>query len=56
MPESLTERIDAKETWTFAQCLGLASEYNVKVRVVIATVFARGKQYEESESGLDQKR
>ena len=42
---SLEERIDEKDTWTFRECLGLAAELNLKVRLVVATVFARGKNY-----------
>ena len=45
MALSLEERIDTQDTWTFRECLGLAAELNVKVRVVVATVFARGKNY-----------
>ena len=42
---SLQERIDQQDTWTFRECLGLASELNIKVRVVVVTVLARGKNY-----------
>ena len=42
---TLEQRIDQKDTWTFRECLGLASEFNVKVRMVVVTVLARGKNY-----------
>jgi len=45
MKLTLEERIDQKDTWTFRECLGLATEFNVKVRVVVVTVLARGKNY-----------
>jgi hypothetical protein len=45
MELTLEERIDQKDTWTFRECLGLANEFNVKVRVVVVTVLARGKDY-----------
>ncbi|MEQ8691863.1 MAG: hypothetical protein RIC89_13645 [Pseudomonadales bacterium] len=50
MKATLEERIDQQERWTFHECLGLATEYNVKVRVVIVTVFARGKEYIDGEA------
>lgn len=49
MENTLEERIDRQETWTFRECLGLASELNLKVRVVVVTVLARGKNYVERE-------
>ncbi len=42
---TLEQRIDQQEVWTFRECLGLAAEFNLKVRVVVLTVLARGKQY-----------
>ena len=45
MKLTLDQRIDQKDTWTFRECVGLASEFNVKVRVVVVNVFARGKNY-----------
>ncbi len=41
----LERRIQEKEVWTFKDCLGLASDLNMKPRFVIATLLARGKQY-----------
>lgn len=45
MSLTLEQRIDQQESWTFSECLGLAAEFNIKVRVVVVTVLARGKQY-----------
>lgn len=45
MALSLEDRIDQQDSWTFSECLGLAGEFNVKVRAVVVTVYARGKQY-----------
>ena len=44
---TLEERIDEQDIWTFAECLGLAADYGTKVRMVIASVYARGKTYVE---------
>lgn len=55
MQQSLEQRIDQQETWTFKQCLGLATELNIKVRVVVATVLARGKRYVETDGGESEK-
>ncbi len=53
---SLEERIDQQDTWTFAECLGLAAEFGIKVRVVVVTVMARGKVYKDGDGphGLDE--
>ncbi len=45
MNDSLNSRIDSQDEWTFAECLGLAAQFNLKVRFVIAMVFSRGKRY-----------
>ncbi len=42
---SLPERIAEQDEWTFDECLGLAAEFNVKVRFVIAMVFSQGRSY-----------
>jgi len=47
MQQPLQQRIDEQEVWTFAECLGLATDYSTKVRMVIASVYARGKTYVE---------
>ena len=47
MQKTLQQRIDEQEVWTFAECLGLATDYSTKVRMVIASVYARGKTYVE---------
>jgi len=44
---TLQQRIDQQDTWTFSECLGLASDYNMKIRMVIAMVYAAGKTYVE---------
>ena len=44
-PPTLEQRIDRQEQWTFTECLGLASEFNMKVRAVVVTVMVRGKRY-----------
>lgn len=45
--QTLEERIDAQEQWTFRECVGLASEFQVRTRMVVVTVLARGKGYSE---------
>ncbi len=45
--QTLEERIDAQEQWTFRECVGLASEFQVRTRMVVVTVLARGKSYSE---------
>lgn len=45
--QSLEERIDAQEQWTFRECVGLASDFQVRTRMVVVTVLARGKSYSE---------
>jgi hypothetical protein len=52
---TLEQRIDQQETWTFKECLGLAAEYNVKVRVVVVTVLARGKNYNDGDAKTDER-
>ena len=43
--DELEQRIAAKESWTFKECLGLAAEFSVKTRMVIIMVLAQGKNY-----------
>ncbi|MDH3643374.1 MAG: hypothetical protein OES38_14825 [Gammaproteobacteria bacterium] len=50
---TLEQRIDQQDTWTFRECLGLAAEYNVKVRMVVVTVLARGKNYVDGNPAKD---
>jgi len=47
----LVRRIEAQDTWTFRECLGLAAEFNTKVRLVVALVMMKGKQYCDGEAG-----
>jgi hypothetical protein len=53
MEFTLEERIDQKDTWTFRECLGLAAEFNVKVRAVVVTVLARGKNYVDGDAATE---
>jgi hypothetical protein len=55
MEPTLEERIDEKDIWTFRECLGLASEFNVKVRMVVVIVLARGKNYVDGNVGAGKK-
>lgn len=50
MTQTLEERIDAQDRWTFRECVGLASEFGLRTRMVVVTVLARGKDYVEKES------
>jgi len=47
MQKTLEQRIDEQDVWTFSECLGLAADYGTKVRMVIVSVYARGKTYVE---------
>lgn len=47
MNPELVKRIDSRDTWTFDECLGLASEFGIKPRAVIALVMMNGKTYVE---------
>jgi hypothetical protein len=47
----LLRRIEAQEAWTFRECLGLAAEFNTKVRLVVALVMMKGKRYSDGEAG-----
>ena len=55
MKLTLEERIDQKDTWTFRECLGRAAEVKVKVRMVVVTVVARGKNYVDGNADMDQR-
>ncbi len=37
--------------WTFRECVGLAAEFNLKTRAVIAMVYACGAEYLDYEAG-----
>ncbi len=45
MNEQLEQKIRSRPRWTFQECAGLASEYNVKTRAVIAMVMMCGAEY-----------
>ena len=49
MELTIEERIDQQDSWSFRQCLGLASDFDVKVRMVVVMVLARGKNYVDGE-------
>ena len=49
MNPELEKRIDAKDTWSFRECVGLASEFNLKPRYVIAFILSKGKNYIDHE-------
>ena len=39
----------AKDSWSFKECLALAAEYGVKTRMVILMVHSHGKTYIDRE-------
>ena len=47
--DELEERIAAKDSWSFKECLALAAEYGVKTRMVILMVHSNGKTYIDRE-------
>lgn len=49
MNPEIERRIDARESWTHRECIGLAAEFSTKPRYVIALVHARGKRYIDNE-------
>lgn len=51
MSPELVRRVEAQEAWTFRECLGLAAEFNTKVRLVVALVMMKGKRYSDGEAG-----
>ena len=53
MNPKLLERIRSQDAWTFRECLGLASEFNLKTRMVIIMVMAQGKIYVDGDLGED---
>ena len=50
MYEELEKRIDEQEVWTFRECLGLAVDFGLKTRMVIAQVLMQGKEYVDHET------
>jgi len=50
MYEELEKRIDEQEVWTFRECLGLAVDFGLKTRMVIAQVLMQGKEYVDHEN------
>ena len=47
MNPDLEKRIAEKDDWTFPECVGLATEFSIKTRAVIAFVMMQGKNYIE---------
>ena len=47
--DELEDRIAAKDSWSFKECLALAAEFGVKTRMVILLVHSHGKTYIDSE-------
>ena len=45
MKPGLEQKIAEKDSWTFSECVGLAAEYGMKTRAVIAYVMLQGKHY-----------
>ncbi|HCC43878.1 MAG TPA: hypothetical protein DEQ32_05750 [Gammaproteobacteria bacterium] len=45
MKPGLEQRIAEKENWTFSDCVGLATEFGLKTRAVIAFIMLQGKNY-----------
>lgn len=45
MHPNLIARINEQENWTFQEVLGLAADFNLKPRFVIAFILANGKNY-----------
>lgn len=45
MNPDLEKRIAEKDNWTFQECVGLAAEFSIKTRAVIAFVMMQGKNY-----------
>ena len=51
MDPELKTRIESRETWTFPECLALASEFGLKTRFVVAMVMMLGRRYVDGEAG-----
>ena len=51
MNKNIEERIRSQSVWTFRECVGLAAEFNLKTRAVIAMVYACGREYLDYEAG-----
>lgn len=49
MNKLLEDRILSQASWTFRECVGLASEFNLKPRYVIGFVLALGREYIDRE-------
>ena len=53
MNPKLMAEIDRQEDWTFEEVLGLANQFSLKTRYVIACVHSRGKRYIDGKRGDD---
>ena len=49
MAETLEERIDTQDEWTFSEVLGLSAEFGIKPRMIISMLFSQGKRYVDGE-------
>lgn len=49
MNPNLVARVNEQEDWTFQEVLGLAADFNLKPRFVIAVILANGKNYIDGE-------
>ncbi len=50
MADTLENRIETQEEWTFTEVLGLSAEFGIKPRMIISMMFASGKRYVDGES------
>ena len=49
MADTLEERIETQEEWTFTEVLGLSTEFGIKPRMIISMLFSQGKRYVDGE-------
>ena len=49
MNDTLEDRIEKQEEWTFTEVLSLSVEFGIKPRMIISLLFASGKRYVDGE-------
>jgi len=49
MADTLEERIETQDEWTFTEVLGLSTEFGIKPRMIISMLFLQGKRYVDGE-------
>lgn len=49
MNSNLVARVNEQDDWTFQEVLGLAADFNLKPRFIIAVILANGKNYIDGE-------